>query len=422
MSWYWATLLACLALCPLATARAQTIQVDTVPPYATLGSITGTVTGVDFATHHVASYIHIEGSGWWTKPTSLAPTVPIDGSGGFSADVGTGGLESLDSRAVIFCAALLPDSVTPPEAAGDVRVPASLSPLALDCRERYGRTLSFAGRSWAVKEAPIPACPGPNRFSDRSEDVFVDAQGLHLRVALHDGQWWSSEVILLDRLGHGIYAIQTDSRSDILDPNVTFGIFTWDPYGDDDSIPTWPSREIDFEDRRGDDPLDPHNAQMVVQPYAVTGNLRRYTIPDLSSDGRLTRIFDWRADFIDFVAVLGHHTPNAFAPGDVIDEWRYLHDPQESQLVPPAGRESLRLNLWLNGGSSAPASGSSVEVVVSDVRFIPEPGVMPTVLLGAVVLVTLGRVRPATSSLQRITAKRSRCSRGPRSRSRRPPR
>jgi len=388
MSRSWALALGMLALCQ-APARSQTIQVDTVPRYAALGFITGTVTGVDFATHHVATYIHIEGSGWWTKPTSTDPTVPIDGRGGWTADVGTGGSESLDSRAVIFCAALLRDDVAPPVALGSVRIPATLAALALDCHERHGRTLSFAGRTWAVKEAPFPVGPGPNRFSDRSEDVFVDAAGLHLRVAFHDGHWWSSELILLDRLGYGIYAVQTNSRTDILDANVTFGIFTWDPYADDDSIPAWPSREIDFEDSRWGHALDPENAQMVVQPYDVPGNLRRYTLPDLSSDARLTRIFDWRAGRIDFLALLGHHTPTSWSPGDLIDQWSYTHDPLQSHLVPPAGRESLRLNLWLGAGKGAPASGQPVEVVVSDVRFVPALDTSTSRGVGAIAILAL---------------------------------
>ena len=40
------------------TSTAQSISVGTVPPYRTLGFITGTVTGVDPNTHHVAVYIH----------------------------------------------------------------------------------------------------------------------------------------------------------------------------------------------------------------------------------------------------------------------------------------------------------------------------------------------------------------------------
>lgn len=389
------TLLLVSALLLAASAiTAQSISVDTVPAYGTLGFITGTVSSADPNTHRVAVYIQIEGAGWWTKPNLANPTVPIGPTGSFSADVGTGGAGSLDSRATIFCAALLPDTTTPPLASGDDRIPASLSPLAIDCRERFGRTLVFAGYTWAVKEAPLPVGPGQNAFSDRIEDVFVDQDGLHLRVTFHDGQWWSVEVILLTHLGYGTYVVQTDSALDDLDVNVTFGIFTWDSYGDEETVPGGAHREIDFEDSRWTNALDPTNAQMVVQPFTAPDNLRRYTIPDLSADSALTRFFIWQPNSIAFVALTGHHSPTDFPAPDVIDEYLYLHDPP-MRHVPTAGREYFRLILWLNnvevggGGSPQPADGQSVEVVIKDVVYLPEPGAGLLQLVGVATLALL---------------------------------
>ena len=63
------------------TSTAQSISVDTLPAYGTLGFITGTVTGVDPSTHQVAVYIQIEGSGWWTKLKIPAPTEPFGEAG-----------------------------------------------------------------------------------------------------------------------------------------------------------------------------------------------------------------------------------------------------------------------------------------------------------------------------------------------------
>ena len=369
-------------------ARAQTISIDSIPAYGTLGFVSGSVTGVNFATHHVATFIHIEGSGWWSKPTDLTPTVGISNSGGFTVNVGTGGPGSLDSRAVIFCAALLPNSESPEVALGAGRVPASLMPLAIDCEERYGRTFMFAGFLWAVKEAPLPVGPGSNVFSDRVEDVFVDGEGLHLRVAYHDGQWWSSEVILLSSLGYGTYVVQTDSELDDLDINMTFGMFTWDSYGDDELVPGGPNREIDSEDSSWMIPGPVPNAQMVVQPFTVSTNVRRYTIPDLSTNSTLTRFFTWLPGAIRFVALRGHHSPTSYAPTDLIDEFFYPHDPPTSH-VPAAGREYFRLSLWLNnvelggGGAPQPADGQPVEVVITDVVYVPEPGLRLALLVGA---------------------------------------
>ncbi len=396
-------LLVLLYMTPAASCRAQSISVDTVPSYGTLGFITGSVSGADPETHQVAVYIHIEGSGWWSKPTTTSPSVPIDEGGGFSANVGTGGPGSLDSRAVIFCAALLPEADVPPVASGAVRIPASLQPLAIDCRERFGRTLAFAGHTWAVKEAPLPVDPGQNIFSDRTEDVFVDQDGLHLRVAFHEGVWWSTEVVLLTHFGYGTYSVQTSSELDDLDANITFGMFTWDSYGDEEAVPGAVNREIDFEDSRWTISSDLTNAQMVVQPYTTSDNLRRYTIPELSGDPALTRFFQWQPASIHFVALTGHHSPAAFAAPDVIDNYLYTHSPP-SRYVPTAGREYFRLNLWINsqevgGGGAAlqPADGEEVEVVVTDVVYVPEPGVLLSQCAGVAGLALLALRRRLNS-------------------------
>src|SRR5205814_1521399 len=130
------------------------------------------------------------------------------------------------------------------------------------------------------------------------------------------------EVILLDQMGLGIYVFKTQSRTDILDPNATFGMFTWDSYGDDESSGDSHNREFDFEDSRWASATDP-NTQAVVQPYNVAGNRHRYFLPDLSSNSALTRIFSWNPQSIRFLALQGNQSPVLYPPGSVIDDWTY---------------------------------------------------------------------------------------------------
>lgn len=362
---------ACLAalmwLAPQATSANPTITITDMPAYGADGSLRGVVRGVPFEHYHVAPYIQIEGVGWWTKPTFATPTVPISGDGTFAATVFNG---ALDNRATIVCVALLPVGETPPPASASGGLPASLSPVSIDCLERFGRTITFAGRSWAVKEAPLPVAPGDNRFSDRTDDVWVDSEGLHLTIRQRDGQWWSTEVMLLDSLGYGTYVFKTRSRSDILDANATLGMFTWDPYGDSVS-PGSPHREIDFEDSRWGAPGDPNNTQAVVQPWNVVGNRHRFQLPNLSADGRLTRIFRWKPGAIDFWTLAGHQSPTGHPASSVIDYWTYVHEPVSQHYVPAPGRESVRVNLWLN--QAAPADGQTIEVVITDFSFVASP-------------------------------------------------
>ncbi len=365
-----------------------TIEITSVPPYGVDGFIDGVVTGVDFATHVAAVYIQIEGAGWWTKPSFASPTVPINVNGMFTADVASGGI---DNRATIYCAALIPDTVSPPPAAGDSRIPASLASLAVDCKTRFGRTLSFAGFEWAVKEAPVPVGPGGNHFSDLPADVLVDAEGLHLTINFLDGLWWATEVILLESLGHGTYTFRTASELDDLDANATFGAFTWDPYGDEETAGGDAHREIDFEDSRWGDDGDPTTSQMVVQPFSVAGNpplvplrgnLERYTLPDLSIDPALTRFFTWMPDQIRFLALSGHHCPLDFPLLSVIHEFVYDEEPASDHYVPTEGRETFRFNLWLNDVASGPDAGMPIEVVITDFTFTPLGATVPVALPG----------------------------------------
>jgi hypothetical protein len=361
-----AVFIAVMSLVPGVALADPTIKIIGVPQYGGTGLLQGVVAHVPFDQYRVAPYIQIEGLGWWTKPTVATPTVPINGDGTFAANVFTGGL---DNRATIFCVALLPAGVTPPLATGSHRVPASLNAIAFDCAQRFGRTISFAGRTWAVKEAPLPVGPGDNRFSDGPEDVWVDSEGLHLTIRQRNGQWWSTEVILLDRLGYGSYVFKTRSRTDILDANATLGLFTWDPFGDSDT-PGSPHREIDIEDSRWAVAGDP-NTQAVVQPWDVPGNRHRFHLPDLSADARLTRVFTWEPTTIHALTLAGHQSPKDYPTASVIDDWTYQHESSAQHYVPTPGRESVRLNLWLN--QPAPANGQAIEVVITDFSFVDSP-------------------------------------------------
>ena len=358
----------CLSLESLEWRRvlAATIDITEVPDFGVSGFVRGQVSGVNTATHRVAPFIQFEGAGWWTKPTFANPTVPINSDGTFQFFLGAN-----DNRATIYSTAVVAAGYTPPQASGGGRIPADLQSLAIDHEIRFARTIEFAGRTWGVKDDPNPVGPGGNRFSSDPSDVYVDAEGnLHLTIQQHNGQWWSTEVVLLDSLGHGTYSFQTESSQYDLDINATFGAFTWDSFGDDDSGAST-SREIDFEDGRWGNPGDPTNSQMVVQPFWISGNTHRYTVPNQSSDPTLTRFFNWQADSIDFVALTGAHDPGSYSQSDVIGQYYYQHNPAADHFVPTEGRENFRFNLWLSTGS-APAGQQAVEVVISDFDFIPE--------------------------------------------------
>jgi hypothetical protein len=218
------------------------------------------------------------------------------------------------------------------------------------------RSLSFAGYNWQVKSSDGRVGPGPNLFSDRKEDVFVDEEGrLHLRIVNRDGRWYTTEVINTENLGYGLYTFHLVTPVDQLDPNIVLGLFTWD-----DNAPKENYREIDIEFSRWGQP-DNDNAQYVVQPWEKTANIHRFNA--VLGNQTSTHSFLWQANGILFQSSYGHPTAAPF-PAD-IQSWSY-----EGDNNPPPGKENVRINLWLRNGE-APVDGQDSEVIISNFTFTP---------------------------------------------------
>lgn len=91
----------------------------------------------------------------------------------------------------------------------------------------YSRTLTFAGHNWCVKAAKSQVGPGPNYFSDSTNNVWLDNMGrLHLKIYRSGSRWYCAEVVSEESFGYGTYRFYIDSPVDKLDPNIIFGLFT----------------------------------------------------------------------------------------------------------------------------------------------------------------------------------------------------
>jgi hypothetical protein len=218
----------------------------------------------------------------------------------------------------------------------------------------HGR-IEFAGRQWTVRssgDTPVP--PGPNIFSDSGENVWVDDEGLHLRITHRDGKWQCAELIGDGTYGYGMYRFYLVGRPDRFNENIVVGLYTWD------NAPPYDHREIDIELSRWGN-VSNACAQFVVQPYYLTNNMDRYELT-LTGDYS-THSFDWYHDRVDFQTVWGHYADPPAA--QIYRQWTC-----STPSVFPPGNEALHLNFWLFSGLP-PTDGQEEEIVIRNVEFIP---------------------------------------------------
>jgi hypothetical protein len=221
--------------------------------------------------------------------------------------------------------------------------------------ENKPRMIQFSGYDWKVKASTRRVGPGPNYFSDSTDNVWVDNRGLHLRITQRNGNFYAAEVVSDRSFGYGTYRFRVGSNTDNLDPRAVLGLFTWS------DAPEFHHREIDVEISRWGQPEN-DDCQFVLQPYRRAGNMVRFRLPR-GLDGS-THSFKWsrgslfcqslrgsKAEPTDAAAVIKQHT---FAAG-----------------LPEPGGENARINLWLLGGRP-PLDGKEHEVIISRFEHVPE--------------------------------------------------
>lgn len=345
------------------SANQPTAQISftQVPEIGSFEDLQGKVEQADPASHVVAVYILV-GDGWWSKPSAELPTVPIQPDGTWTADITTGGIDELATEILAF---VIPSESSPPICAPCFERPAPLSAVASIHVDRE-RILRFDGRDWRVKRRDTPSGPGPNYFSDRQQDVFVDSEGLHLTVTQRDEKWYCTEVVLTESLGYGTYVFGTGGRLDVQDPNLVAGLFTYEM---DSPIPG--DRELDIEFTRWGDPLNPDNAQFVIQPCGTcpgcgAERCDRFLATLSEEASEMTHFMEWAPGTATFRSYLGKHLDSAPPVEQLIHEKTYT-----GAQVPEPDREKVRVNYWLHLGHS-PTNGTDAEFVLTGFRFTPE--------------------------------------------------
>lgn len=209
----------------------------------------------------------------------------------------------------------------------------------------------FSGYKWWVNSTSDEnkMKPGPNYWSNRTSDVCVDGEGLHLKIVNRAGKWYSTEVYTEKSFGYGTYvfylATELEDRFEDadhpLDKNVVLGLFTYELNTCQDNanaeidieLARWPSTERS----EGDDKILNYS----VQPTGGTGRdvdctERNNLTADPASifpmelnGSYTTHIFRWAPTFVKFESYHGHGNPRTEYP---IGEWKYDNQEKNCSL------------------------------------------------------------------------------------------
>jgi hypothetical protein len=276
------------------------VEFTSVPSYGSQSLLHGKVYGVNPANYAVAVLIYIDDIGWFTKPTCAGALTPIQPDGSWTANITTGGVDTNANRIAAF---VVPASYNQPCVTNAFCLPAALlqqsvANVTITRAAPTVRAFHWSGYDWWVKTSTAPVGPGPNLFSDSTNNVSIDAQGrLHLRITNVSNAWQCAEIVSQTSPGYGTYRFHLASPVDTLDPNIVLGLFTWSDQ------PDYVNHEMDVECGRWVDPTDYANAQFVRQPYYLPHHLVRYRIPTLATNA--TPSFNWETNAITYACVTG---------------------------------------------------------------------------------------------------------------------
>jgi len=103
------------------------------------------------------------------------------------------------------------------------------------------------------------------------------------------------------------------------------------------------------------------NAQYVVQPSKIHGNIKRWKVPNNGSSS--THRINWASESINFLSFNNNREIEPY--GSTINSWSYV-----GPNIPNRAKETIRINLWMFN-SQPPSNEDEVEIVITDFKFSP---------------------------------------------------
>jgi hypothetical protein len=211
-------------------------------------------------------------------------------------------------------------------------------------------SLKFSGYDWGVRMIASDR-GGTNNLYD-PENAWTDASGaLHMQIKKKSGRWSCAEIFLNRSLGYGTYSVTVRDTSR-LEPAAVFSMFTFEEWAGEQYY-----REMDVEVGRWGDAANKNNAQYVIQPFYIPGNLFAFAAPS----GTLTYVLRWESGHATFKTFRGR---SAGAGAQLVSEHEFTSG------IPVPRKARPRLIFYVVASDGTPMQKPS-EVVVEKFEYLP---------------------------------------------------
>ncbi len=286
---------------------------------------------------------------WWVQPFTDRPFTKIQADSSWKNQTHLGS----EYAALIVEPGYIPSDTTeslPALGAGVVAVAVNkgVGPAPAQTRPK---TIHFSGYDWTVRTAASLRGGSGNSFDPAN--VWTDESGaLHLRIAKakRPGDWTAAEIKLTRSLGYGTYVFIVRDISH-LEPSAVLSFFTWDELGTEQN-----RRELDIE-ISGWGRNEDRNTHYVVQPYYIPANVVQFRAPA----GKLTHSFSWEPGKVTFSTIVGS---SRAAETGIVKKHIFTTG------VPPAGGDTVHMNLYVFGKGEIPLK-NEMEVIVERFEYLP---------------------------------------------------
>jgi len=325
-----------------------TIEFTTIPPAAEGGQDrTGIISGrVEGARPGQKILVYAQSGPWWIQPRVESPFISIRSDSTWSTETHLG---------FQYAVLLVERDYRPPPTLDVAPNPGGSIVLVRTVKGTGSlpalptKSLQFSGYDWKVRTTSAVR-GGENNLYD-ADNAWTDASGaLHLRISKKSEKWTCAHISLARSLGYGTYNLTVRDTSR-LEPASILSIHTYDPMGGDQHF-----REMDIEIGRWGEAGRKYNAQYVVQPFYLPGDISEFTEPP----GTLTQTLLWEPGRASFKT--NHGTIRAAAP--------VIYQHVFTSGVPTPGQELFTLMFYVVASDKYPLQKDN-EVVIEKFEYLP---------------------------------------------------